>query len=76
MVQILPHNWVSDIAPGERLRQRDVVCHVRPETIRLLMSGFPETSGFAMVLRRAGQALVLSGEPLVRRFDSGKHGGT
>ena len=58
----LPHNWVSDIAPGERLRQRDVVCHVRPETIRLLMSGFPETSGFAMVLRRAGQALVLSGE--------------
>ena len=57
----LPHNWVSDIAPGERLRQRDVVCHVRPETIRLLMSGFPETSGFAMVLRRAGQALVLSG---------------
>ena len=38
----LPHNWVSDIAPGERLRQRDVVCHVRPETIRLLMSGFPE----------------------------------
>ena len=27
----LPHNWVSDIAPGERLRQRDVVCHVRPE---------------------------------------------
>ena len=42
----LPHNWVSDIAPGERLRQRDVVCHVRPETMRLLMSGFPETSGF------------------------------
>ncbi len=31
----LPHNWVSDIAPGERLRQRDVVCHVRPDTIRL-----------------------------------------
>ena len=58
----LPHNWVSDIAPGERLRQRDVVCHVRPETMRLLMSGFPETSGFAMVLKRAGQALVLSGE--------------
>lgn len=26
------------------------------------MSGFPETSGFAMVLKRAGQALVLSGE--------------
>ena len=58
----LPHNWVSDIAPGERLRRRDVVCHVRPETMRLLMSGFPETSGFAMVLKRAGQALVLSGE--------------
>ena len=58
----LPHNWVSDIAPGERLRQRDVVCHVRPETMRLLMSGFPETSGFAMVLKSAGQALVLSGE--------------
>ncbi|MCI1254983.1 MAG: AraC family transcriptional regulator [Bifidobacterium tibiigranuli] len=58
----LPHNWISDIRPGERLAHRDVLCHVRPQTIRMLSSVFPETAGFEQVLRRALHAVVLSGE--------------
>ncbi|RSX52880.1 AraC family DNA-binding protein [Bifidobacterium goeldii] len=58
----LPHNWISDSMPGERLPHRDVLCHVRPQTIRSLMAVFPETAGFEQVMRRAGHALVLSGE--------------
>ena len=42
----LPHNWLSDIIPGERLSHRDVLCHIRPQTMRLLTAAFPETSGF------------------------------
>ncbi|TPF87090.1 AraC family transcriptional regulator [Bifidobacterium sp. UTCIF-37] len=57
----LPHNWLSDLMPGERLVNRDVLCHVRLQTIRMLSSAFPETSGFEQVLRRASHALVLSG---------------
>ncbi|PJM73957.1 AraC family transcriptional regulator [Bifidobacterium primatium] len=58
----LPHNWLSDIIPGERLPQRDVLCHVRPQTVRRLMGIFPEAAGFERVLRRSQQAIVLSGE--------------
>lgn len=58
----LPHNWLSDIIPGERLAHRDVLCHVRPQTLRLLASAFPETAGFEQVVRRASHALVLSGD--------------
>ena len=57
----LPHNWVSDLRPGEWLDRRDVVCHVRPEVLRVLMTYFPECSGFGVALRRASHALVLSG---------------
>lgn len=46
----LPHNWLSDLMPGERLVNRDVLCHVRPQAIRMLSSAFPETSGFEQVL--------------------------
>ena len=46
----LPHNWLSDIIPGERLSHRDVLCHIRPQTMRLLTAAFPETSGFETVL--------------------------
>ncbi|MBT1177247.1 helix-turn-helix domain-containing protein [Bifidobacterium callimiconis] len=58
----LPHNWLSDTIPGERLPNRDVLCHVRPQTIRRLFSIFPETAGLERVLRRSQQAIVLSGE--------------
>ena len=37
----LPHNWLSDIIPGERLSHRDVLCHIRPQTMRLLTAAFP-----------------------------------
>ena len=58
----LPHNWLSDIIPGERLSHRDVLCHIRPQTMRLLTAAFPETSGFETVLRRSQHALVLFGD--------------
>ena len=60
----LPHNWLSDISVylGERLSHRDVLCHIRPQTMRLLTAAFPETSGFETVLRRSQHALVLFGD--------------
>ena len=56
----LPHNWVSDVKPGERLARRDVLCHVRPQTVKALMACFPETARFNLVLRRAARAMVVT----------------
>ena len=53
----LPRNWVSDVKPGERLARRDVLCHVRPQTMKALMACFPETARFNLVLRRAARML-------------------
>jgi AraC-like DNA-binding protein len=65
----VPHNWLSDLAPGEELRHRDVVCQVGPDPIRALADLFPEAARFSLVLERARHGLVLAGASSVRAAD-------
>ncbi len=57
----LPHNWLSDLGPGETLPERDIVCQVRPELLLTLAGRFPEAARISTVLDRARYGLVLSG---------------
>lgn len=58
----VPHNWISELDPGEvSIPKRDVACQVHPERIRALARIFPEAGRILTLLRRSGQALVLSG---------------
>lgn len=57
----LPHNWISDLAPGEVLPGRDVVCQVLPSRIAVLAEAFPEMLPAVRVLARAAHGTVLTG---------------
>ena len=48
----LPHNWLSDLAPGERLEQRDVVCQVLPERLAGAARALPELADFGALVDR------------------------
>lgn len=57
----LPHNWLSDLAPGERLEQRDVVCQVLPERLAGAARALPELADFGALVDRSRRGIVLSG---------------
>lgn len=58
----VPHNWISDLGPGQVLPERDVVCQVRPELLVGLAGSFPETAHVRALLDRAAHGIVLAGE--------------
>ena len=57
----LPHNWLSDLAPGESLEQRDVVCQVLPERLAGAARALPELADFEALVDRSRRGIVLSG---------------
>ncbi len=59
----LPHNWISDLAPGEVITRRDVYCLVRPGGLREMGADadFPEASAIRALLERAAHGIILSG---------------
>ena len=57
----LPHNWLSDLAPGESLEQRDVVCQVLPERLAGAARALPELADFEVLVNRSRRGIVLSG---------------
>lgn len=38
----LPHNWISDLHAGERVRGRDIVLQIHPDRVRRLAEAAPE----------------------------------
>lgn len=66
----LPHNWISDLLPGEKLEHRDVVCQVRPERLKALIASFPEAARIRKILSLSNRAIVLTGNSASRIADT------
>ncbi len=57
----LPHDWVSDLPPGEVAVDRDAVVQFSDEWIRGCMELIPEMQEVEDVLRQSSRGLVFSG---------------
>lgn len=68
----LPHNWISDVRPGETVEERCLVLQFTEEVISGCLATFPELRFVERLLKAAGQgvkfraALSQSIEPLMR----------
>ncbi len=62
----LPHNWLSDLAPGELLPDRDVLCQVLPERFTAASAQLPELAGLRALVDRARRGILLSGASRAR----------
>jgi AraC-like DNA-binding protein len=61
----LPHDWISDIADGEVIRDRDVVFQFHPQWLRDCQELLPELRDLDPLLARAGRGLEFHGRPAV-----------
>jgi AraC-like DNA-binding protein len=57
----LPHDWVSDLAPGQVAVDRDAVIQFTDEWIHGCMEVIPELSEVAEMLQRASRGIAFSG---------------
>lgn len=62
----LPHNWLSDLGPGERLGERDVLCQVLPDRVARAAQILPELSDFNALVKRSKRGVILSGGSAAR----------
>ena len=58
----LPHDWVTELLPGEVLRGRDVVLQFHPERVTAAAAAFPELGEMTACLALAQRGLVYHGE--------------
>ncbi len=58
----LPHNWLSDLGPGERLPDRDVLCQVLPARFAAASGQLPELAVMGTLVDRARRGIMLSGD--------------
>ncbi|HSO64710.1 MAG TPA: AraC family transcriptional regulator [Ornithinibacter sp.] len=66
----LPHDWVSDLAPGEVARDRDAVIQFSDGWIRGCMELMPELQALDEVLELSTRGLVFSGATAWRAADA------
>lgn len=57
----LPHNWMSDLAPGETVTERDVLCQVLPEALAEAALNLPELAGVSGLVERSRRGILLTG---------------
>jgi AraC-like DNA-binding protein len=57
----LPHNWISDIDPGELIEGRDVVLQIDPERINRLTRDLPETAEAISLFHSANRGMEYTG---------------
>ena len=62
MGPMLPHDWVSDLTPGEVVRDRDALVQFTDEWIRGCMLLMPELQRLDGLLRRSSRGLEFSGD--------------
>ena len=65
----LPHDWVSDLAPGEVVIERDAVVQFTDEWIRGCMSLMPELDRLDRLLQVSGRGLEFHGATALRAAD-------
>ncbi|WP_325894851.1 AraC family transcriptional regulator [Grimontia sp. NTOU-MAR1] len=59
----LPHNWESQLEPGETHTLRDMVIQFKPELFRTAAHAFPELVQFAPMLEQAKMGVEFLGVP-------------
>ncbi|HEY0187996.1 MAG TPA: AraC family transcriptional regulator [Cellulomonas sp.] len=57
----LPHNWISDVAPGETVPDRDVLLQVHPDRVRALAEVAVEATEAVRLLDSARRGIRYSG---------------
>ena len=57
----LPHHWISDLAPGERIEGRDVVFQFHPQWFEDCLALLPELNAVVPLLRRARRGIEFLG---------------
>jgi AraC-like DNA-binding protein len=62
----LPHNWISDIDPGQHIPDRDVVFQFHPQWIRDTQGLIPELAALEPLLARAARGIEYSGASAAR----------
>ncbi len=65
----LPHDWVTSTAPGEIIRQRDIVVQFHPDRLRRAAEILPEIAEIEVLLAAAGRGLSFCGETRRRGAD-------
>ncbi|MEO6629971.1 MAG: AraC family transcriptional regulator [Aquihabitans sp.] len=66
MGPMLAHDWVSDLAPGEVVRDRDALVHFSDEWIRDCMTVMPELHRIERLLTRSSRGLEFTGDTAQR----------
>ncbi|MGW6132259.1 AraC family transcriptional regulator [Cellulomonas sp. NPDC055163] len=61
----VPHDWVSDLRPGEVIEKRDVVLQIHPERMSQLAAVAPEAAEAVQLFQDAGRGLEFSGRTAV-----------
>ncbi|HEX3983300.1 MAG TPA: AraC family transcriptional regulator [Acidisoma sp.] len=70
----LPHNWISDVPPGESIPERGLIVQFGEPFVRRCLDTFPEMSSVAGLLKDAARGVEFSGEdgkaaePLLREM--------
>ena len=57
----LPHHWISDLAEGEVIADRDIVFQFHPRWVRDCRKLLPELQELEPLLTRSGRGIVFSG---------------
>jgi AraC-like DNA-binding protein len=57
----LPHQWISDLEPGQRLADRDIVFQFHPQWLRSCAELMPELDELEPLLRRSERGLEFTG---------------
>ena len=63
---MLPHDWTSDLEPGQVIRDRDVLVQFTEEWIRACMRMMPELQSLDALLSRSSRGLEFTGETAER----------
>lgn len=61
MGPMLPHDWVSDLGPGEVVHDRDVLVHFTDDWVRECMALMPELQRLDGLLKRSRRGLEFRG---------------
>lgn len=58
----LPHHWISDLEPGQRIPDRDVVFQFHPEWVARCQQALPELTDINVLLGKSAQGIEFTGE--------------
>jgi AraC-like DNA-binding protein len=71
----LPHNWISDLDPGELVEGRDVVLQIDPERINRLAQDLPEAAEAISLFHSANRGIEYTDRTAVQAAEQLEHVG-